>query len=364
MRRERELRVVLIGAESVGKTTLCEQLAAHYATVWVAEYGREHWEKKIAAMDAPGEIPAWTDDEFIHIAEVQQSRENEAAAHANRVLICDTNAFATATWFERYANRRHAEVDAIGARDIVDLYLIPAPDVPFVQDGVRDGETIRGWMHARFLELIAANGTPHVLITGPYESRLPKAIAAIDTLLALKNARLPQPGVIIRRAGPADAERLSQIGAATFLETYSELIDGANLTAHCARQHSRAAYESYLADPASAVWLAELENTGAPIGYAVNCLPDLPIPLETGDVELKRIYVLSRFHAAGAGRALMEAAAADARARGAPRLLLGTYQDNARAIAFYRKHGFELAGTRRFQVGERLFDDVVLAKHL
>ncbi len=184
MSGNRVLRVVLIGAESVGKTTLCEQLAEHYATVWVAEYGREHWERKIAEQKTPaGETPAWSDDEFVHIAEEQQRRENEAAARANRVLICDTNAFATATWFERYAGRRHLEVDAIGARDIADLYLIPSPDVPFTQDGVRDGENIRGWMHARFLELIRANGTPYVLITGPWEERLPQAIAAIDTLL-------------------------------------------------------------------------------------------------------------------------------------------------------------------------------------
>jgi HTH-type transcriptional regulator, transcriptional repressor of NAD biosynthesis genes len=185
----RILRIVLIGAESTGKTTLCVALAAHYGTVWVAEYGREHWENKIAAQNTPpGETPAWTDDEFIHIAEEQQRRENEAATRATRVLICDTNAFATATWFERYAGTRHPGVDAIGARDQVDLYLIPSPDVPFVQDGVRDGEKIREWMHARFLELIRANGTPYVLITGAWDARLPQAIAAIDSLLAQHGA--------------------------------------------------------------------------------------------------------------------------------------------------------------------------------
>ena len=185
MADNRILRIALIGAESTGKTTLCEALAAHYDTVWVAEYGREHWENKIAAQNTPpGETPAWSDDEFIHIAEEQQRRENDAATRANRVLICDTNAFATATWFERYAGTRHPEVDAIGARDQVDLYLIPSPDVPFVQDGVRDGEKIREWMHDRFLELIRANGTPYVLITGAWDARLPQAIAAIDALLA------------------------------------------------------------------------------------------------------------------------------------------------------------------------------------
>lgn len=185
----RILRIVLIGAESTGKTTLCQQLAEHYGTVWVAEYGREHWEEKIASQKTPvGETPRWSDEDFVHIAEEQQRRENEAAKRANRVLICDTNAFATATWFERYAGKRHPEVDAIGNRDKVDLYLIPSPDVPFVQDGVRDGEKIRDWMHGRFLELIRANGTPYVLITGPWESRLPQATAAIDALLADKAA--------------------------------------------------------------------------------------------------------------------------------------------------------------------------------
>lgn len=360
----RVLRVVLIGAESTGKTTLCEQLAAHYDTVWVGEYGREHWEKKIEAMNAPGEIPAWTDDEFIHIADVQQQRENEAASRANRVLLCDTNAFATATWFERYAGKRHPDVDAIGARDKVDLYLIPSPDVPFVQDGVRDGEKIREWMHARFVELIEAAGMPYVLITGTYEARLPKAIAAIDTLLALKGRQEPAAAIKVRRAGPEDAERLAQIGTATFLETYSELIDGANMVAHCTAQHSRAVYERYLADPAASVWLAEIAETGAPVGYTVNCAPDLPVATQAGDVELKRIYMLSRFHGTGAARAMVEASIADARAHGAKTLWLGTYQDNHRAIAFYRKHGFALAGTRQFRVGERVFDDIVMAKAL
>lgn len=190
MADNRILRIVLIGAESTGKTTLCQALAGHYDTVWVAEYGREHWENKIAAQNTPpGETPAWTDNEFIHIAEEQQRRENEAAARASRVLICDTNAFATATWFERYAGRRHPEVDAIGARDQVDLYLIASPDVPFVQDGVRDGEKIREWMHARFLELIGASGAPHMLITGAWETRLPQAILAIDALLSQHETR-------------------------------------------------------------------------------------------------------------------------------------------------------------------------------
>lgn len=170
--------------------------------------------------------------------------------------------------------------------------------------------------------------------------------------------------ILIRRAVPADAERLAHIGVATFIDSYTFDIDGAAMVAHCTRQHSRAVYEAWLADPAASVWLAEYAATGAPVGYAVNCPPDLPVEILPGDIELKRIYVLSRFHGSGAGLRLMLAAAEDAKARGAPRLLLGTYQDNHRAVAFYRKHGFTHAGTRQFQVGDTLYDDIVMARQL
>jgi ribosomal protein S18 acetylase RimI-like enzyme len=60
----------------------------------------------------------------------------------------------------------------------------------------------------------------------------------------------------------------------------------------------------------------------------------------------------------------MSAAVEAARAAGAPRLLLGVYGGNARALAFYARQGFTEAGTRRFQVGANLYDDLVLARPL
>ncbi|QEH34466.1 Trifunctional NAD biosynthesis/regulator protein NadR [Aquisphaera giovannonii] len=181
-------RVVLVGAESTGKTTLAQRLAVHYHTAWVPEYGREHWEKKVAGLPMDGPTPAWTREEFVHIATEQRAREEALARVADRVLICDTNAFATGTWFERYEHHRDPEVDAIGARDRADLYLLAAPDVPFVQDGFRDGERIRGWMHDRFLEQLMAGGVPCRVLEGPFEGREAGAIAAIDGLL-----REPRP---------------------------------------------------------------------------------------------------------------------------------------------------------------------------
>jgi GNAT superfamily N-acetyltransferase len=109
--------------------------------------------------------------------------------------------------------------------------------------------------------------------------------------------------------------------------------------------------------------------------------PDLPsFPVQPGDIELKRIYLLSRFRsrsrtpvldAAGQpepelspGQALMNAAIRDAQSMGFKRLLLGTHENNRRAIAFYRRNGFAEAGTRTFQVGSQCCCDLIFARPL
>lgn len=177
-------RVVVIGAESTGKTTLARMLAERFATVWVPEFGREHWERKLAGRTITDPPPFWSPDEFVDIATEQQAREEAAARQANRVLFADTNAFATGTWYERYQKGRDPRVDAIGARDKVDLYLLCAPDVDFVQDGFRDGEHIRGWMDRRFGEQLQSGRVPVVRIEGDYEQRFRIAVAAVETLIA------------------------------------------------------------------------------------------------------------------------------------------------------------------------------------
>lgn len=162
---------------------------------------------------------------------------------------------------------------------------------------------------------------------------------------------------VIRPASAADAGRLALIGAATFLETFAGVLEGGGVVAHCARAHAESAYAAYLANGARA-WLAELD--GAPVGYALVGAADLPGAV-AGDLELKRIYLLSRFHGGGVGRALLDAAVTAARDAGAMRLLLGVFAGNDEAQAFYGGAGFVPVGRRRFDVGGRAYDDVVMA---
>lgn len=168
--------------------------------------------------------------------------------------------------------------------------------------------------------------------------------------------------VAIRPATGADAGRLALVGAATFLETFAGTLDGDAIVAHCARVHAAAAYAEALAGGARA-WLAEAAPGAAPVGFALLAAPDLP-GAAPGDLELKRIYLLSRWQGGGTGAALLAAATDAARAAGAPRLLLGVFAGNARARAFYGRHGFRPVGERRFAVSGRAYDDVVLARPL
>ena len=169
------------------------------------------------------------------------------------------------------------------------------------------------------------------------------------------------PPCTVRMCTADDAPRLALVGGATLLDAYAGFLPGDALMLHAAKHHHRAAYEAELARPHSRAWLAEVAPAAAPVGYAMLTAPDLPAELiGPGDLELRRIYVLSRFHGAGVARELMEAAIAAAREQGAPHLLLGLHPENHRAMAFYRKHGFERVGTRRFHLGQTPFEDPVM----
>jgi len=172
-------RVCLVGAESTGKTTLAEALARRLETTWVPEFGREFTLSKYERDE-----DTWQPDEFVEIASVQQRREDLAARDANRVLICDTNAFATTLWARRYLGRSESEVDEIAARGRCDLYLLTGDEIPFVQDGIRDGESIRHAMHAWFVTALECQSVPWRLLSGDSIDRERQALSAIRDLFA------------------------------------------------------------------------------------------------------------------------------------------------------------------------------------
>jgi len=174
-------RVCIVGAESSGTTTMAQALAEHYETVWVPEYGREY--SQIKMNGDWQQATTWHTHEFIDIAREQCRREDAAARIANRVLICDTNAWATRLWHERYMGFGSPEVDEVAAGQRYDLYLLTDVNIPFIQDGIRDGEHIRHDMHRRFEAELARQATPYALLAGTHEERLGVAVGLVDELV-------------------------------------------------------------------------------------------------------------------------------------------------------------------------------------
>lgn len=161
--------------------------------------------------------------------------------------------------------------------------------------------------------------------------------------------------VEVRTASIADADELAAIAAATFPLACPPSADRGDIAACIAENLSAERFAVYLVDPQCHVLAAR--HAGRIIGYAMLIRGD-------ADVELSKIYVLADHHRRGAAAALMDAALAWATENGARSVWLGVNQNNERAKAFYRKHGFAVTGTRTFRLGASLEDDFVMARPL
>lgn len=171
-------RVVVLGVESSGTTTLARDLAERLGTAWVPEVGRAYWEGRRWAPDAE----RWTSDDLLAIARGQAALEDALAARADRVLVCDTDPLATTVWHRRYVGGACEALERLAAGRRCDLYLLTVPDFPFVQDGTRESEALREAMHGWFEEALARRGVPWVALGGPHEVRMARALEAIAPL--------------------------------------------------------------------------------------------------------------------------------------------------------------------------------------
>lgn len=194
-------RVVVVGAESTGTTTVSRALldvlrsrgGAHGDTRWVPEIGRAWTVEKLAAAGAHAALDGrprptmaeleWPTGDFVAIARAQNVEEDRQARLGGPVLVCDTDAFATSIWHERYVGSPSSVVAAEARHH--PLYLLTHHEgVPFEQDGIRDGEHVRTWMTERFLEALTASGRRTVVLEGSLDERIRRAVAAVDDLLA------------------------------------------------------------------------------------------------------------------------------------------------------------------------------------
>jgi nicotinamide riboside kinase len=202
-------RIVVVGAESTGTTTIAAALADHYAarggswstTRCVPEYGRAYtgqkWTLKRESCGRAGRPDValadlvWDTDDFDAVAAEQTRTEELAARLGSPVLLCDTDAFATSIWERRYlaaAARTDQPWSVAPQLPRRDLYLITDHhDVPWYDDGIREGDLdVRAQMTGWFVDALTRSGHSWVLLTGSLEQRLSLAVRTIDQLLAIR----------------------------------------------------------------------------------------------------------------------------------------------------------------------------------
>jgi len=171
-------RVVLIGAESTGKSTMAEALARKLGTVWVPEHGRWYWEGRRHLHDQ-----AWTTDELRRIAAAQRRLEDDLARRAvHGVVIADTDALVTAVWHERYLGAPDPELEQRVPTNTPDLYLVCCTDFDWVQDGTRESADHRKAMHESVVARAEASTAEVAFLSGPHEERLARALDLVEPL--------------------------------------------------------------------------------------------------------------------------------------------------------------------------------------
>lgn len=155
----------------------------------------------------------------------------------------------------------------------------------------------------------------------------------------------------IRTAIASDAERLAALGAATFVETFGHLYKEQDLAAFLKDNHSVAAYEDLLADPAWRVWIAETTE-GDAVGYAVAGPCALPVPdRPENSGELARLYVLNSHQGGGLGSRMIAPMLKFLR-ENFTNIYLSVYSENYGAQRLYGRYGFEKIAEYFFMVGD------------
>ena len=169
--------------------------------------------------------------------------------------------------------------------------------------------------------------------------------------------------VALRRATRGDAPTLAVLAERTFRDAFSARNSPDNMDLHCTRYFSPDIQAREIADPGLVTTLA-LEG-GQLVGFTQMTLakPHAHVVAER-PAELNRIYVVAERQGAGIAQALMQEALANATAAGADCLWLGVWEHNPKAMAFYRKFGFEIVGSHPFMLGHERQRDLVMSLKL
>jgi NadR type nicotinamide-nucleotide adenylyltransferase len=172
-------KIVIIGPESTGKSTLCQNLAAHFKTIWVAEYAREY-------LDTNG--TAYTYENLYTIAQGQIANEEKALQQLStntpqtKILFIDTDLYVIKVWSEFVFNKCDNRILTQIAKKKYDLYLLCNTDLPWVKDSLREYPDLktREKLFHHYKEIMTNQNTPWKIINGNHEERLQSSIRFVN----------------------------------------------------------------------------------------------------------------------------------------------------------------------------------------
>lgn len=197
-------KIVIIGPESTGKSTLCTQLARHYQTQWCPEFAREYLLKNGTDYSfddlltiAKGQLAL--EEEYVKHESTKVRRESSdvsggaseltayslLTSHHSRLLFLDTDMYVMKVWCEFVFGDCHPFIlNQIVDRQY-DLYLLCKPDLPWVKDELREYPDLenREKLYNIYKDLLINQQTPWAEISGGYNDRLTKAITAVEGIL-------------------------------------------------------------------------------------------------------------------------------------------------------------------------------------
>ena len=172
-------RVVFLGGESTGKSTMARRMAAQFETDYVAEYGRELWE-------ARGGNRAY--DDLLAIATEQLRRESAGRDGARAFLFCDTSPLTTLFYSRHLFSRAEPLLEELATRAYDHVFLCEA-DFAFEQDGTRSGVEFQALQQDWYRRELKARGVAFHSLGGSVAERIER----VSRLIRPTAAAAPPP---------------------------------------------------------------------------------------------------------------------------------------------------------------------------
>jgi NadR type nicotinamide-nucleotide adenylyltransferase len=178
-------KIVIIGPESTGKSTLSSQLANHYGTDWVPEYAREHLLKH--GMK-------YTYDDLLTIAKSQleledkfiiKSRKDLSVENKKGLLFIDTDMYVMKVWCEFVFGKCHPYILNQIVQRQYDLYLLCNIDLPWIADELREYPDLenRQKLYYMYRDILVNQAVPWSEVSGNDSERLESAIGFVNKIL-------------------------------------------------------------------------------------------------------------------------------------------------------------------------------------